>query len=182
PFTLTSIDLAEAWKSIYIPTVTFHGTKVDGSTVTQSFTLDNIFPGFQTFTFTGFDNLTAVTWFTHDTSDYHQFDNVKVQLTTPSNLTGVDFGSIGPAGTAPAGSNDAYRTAESTALTASAPGVLANDSDPNKLPLTAVLAAGPAHGQLTLNADGSFSYTPAAGFYGTDSFTYQAFDGQNYSD
>ncbi len=33
------------------------------------------------------------------------------------------------------------------------------------------------HGTLTLNADGSFSYTPNAGFYGTDSFTYTATDG-----
>ena len=30
---------------------------------------------------------------------------------------------------------------------------------------------------MTLNADGSFAYTPAAGYYGTDSFTYRANDG-----
>ena len=43
--------------------------------------------------------------------------------------------------------------------------------------LTAVLVSGPAHGTLTLNADGSFTYTPAANFNGTDSFTYKANDG-----
>jgi hypothetical protein len=37
--------------------------------------------------------------------------------------------------------------------------------------------SGPAHGTLTLNADGSFTYTPAAGYSGTDSFTYVANDG-----
>ena len=37
--------------------------------------------------------------------------------------------------------------------------------------------SGPAHGTLTLNADGSFTYTPAANYNGTDSFTYKANDG-----
>ncbi len=35
---------------------------------------------------------------------------------------------------------------------------------------------------LNLNADGSFSYTPAAGYNGTDSFTYKAYDGELYSE
>ena len=34
-----------------------------------------------------------------------------------------------------------------------------------------------AHGAVTLNADGSFIYTPNAGFTGTDSFSYMASDG-----
>jgi VCBS repeat-containing protein len=37
--------------------------------------------------------------------------------------------------------------------------------------------SGPTHGTLTQNADGSFSYSPALNFNGTDSFTYQATDG-----
>ncbi|HEY2660316.1 MAG TPA: Ig-like domain-containing protein, partial [Caulobacteraceae bacterium] len=57
-------------------------------------------------------------------------------------------------------------------------GVLAGDADTNGLSLTASLATngGPAHGALALNADGSFTYTPNAGFSGTDSFTYIASD------
>src|SRR5262249_28533745 len=43
--------------------------------------------------------------------------------------------------------------------------------------LKAILISGPAHGTLALNADGTFSYTPAANFNGTDSFTYRASDG-----
>ena len=58
-----------------------------------------------------------------------------------------------------------------------APGVLANDADPDGDALTAVLATGPANGSVTLNADGSFAYIPMGGFSGTDSFTYRANDG-----
>ena len=56
-------------------------------------------------------------------------------------------------------------------------GVLAGDSDPEGTPLTAVKDSDPLHGTVTLNADGSFSYTPAADFNGNDSFTYHASDG-----
>ncbi len=58
-------------------------------------------------------------------------------------------------------------------------GVLNNDSDPNPnaAPLTAVLVDAPVNGTVTLNADGSFTYTPNANFIGTDRFTYQADNG-----
>ncbi len=78
---------------------------------------------------------------------------------------------------APVAAGDAYTTAEDTVLTVAAPGVLGNDSDPDGDPLTAVLVTGPSHGSLSLNANGSFSYTPAADFAGSDSFTYRASDG-----
>src|SRR5262249_33299932 len=55
-----------------------------------------------------------------------------------------------------------------------AAGVLANDTDAEAQALTALLVSGPAHGSLTFNADGSFTYTPAPFFFGTDSFTYKA--------
>ena len=45
---------------------------------------------------------------------------------------------------APAAAADAYSTAEDTALTVAAPGVLANDTDPDGDPLTAALVTGPA--------------------------------------
>ncbi len=78
---------------------------------------------------------------------------------------------------APVAANDSYTTAQDTVLTVAAPGVLSNDSDVDSATLTAVLVTGPAHGTLTLNANGGFTYTPAAGFTGTDGFTYQASDG-----
>jgi hypothetical protein len=60
-----------------------------------------------------------------------------------------------------------------TTLTIIAPGVLANDSDIDTNTITAILVAGPAHGTLSLNANGSFTYTPVADFNGADSFTYR---------
>jgi uncharacterized delta-60 repeat protein len=78
----------------------------------------------------------------------------------------------------PGASDDGYATTEDTPLTVPAPGVLANDTDADGDPTTAVLATGPAHGTVALNADGSFTYTPTNNFNGTDNFTYNANDGR----
>ncbi|MEJ2748892.1 MAG: Ig-like domain-containing protein [Anaerolineae bacterium] len=78
---------------------------------------------------------------------------------------------------APTAVDDSYNMDQDTILAVSAPGILGNDTDVENDSLTAVLSSGPAHGSLTLGADGSFTYTPEAGFYGLDSFTYRADDG-----
>src|SRR5207249_4429152 len=78
---------------------------------------------------------------------------------------------------APVAAYDAYSTNEDTALNVAAAGVLANDSDVDGDALTAILVSSPAHGSVTLNANGSFTYTPAANYNGGDSFTYKANDG-----
>ncbi|WP_315831151.1 VCBS domain-containing protein [Bradyrhizobium prioriisuperbiae] len=79
---------------------------------------------------------------------------------------------------APVAATDSYTVAEDTPLNVpAATGVLANDSDVAGGALSAVLVTGPAHGTLTLNADGSFSYQAAANYAGPDSFTYKANDG-----
>ena len=77
----------------------------------------------------------------------------------------------------PFAANDTDTTREDQAVSRPAPGVLGNDTDPGGGALTAALVSGPAHGSLTLNADGSFTYTPAINFYGVDSFTYTASNG-----
>ena len=77
----------------------------------------------------------------------------------------------------PTAQPDAYQTAAGTTLTVPAPGVLANDTDPNGDPITAVLATTVSNGTLVLQPNGSFGYAPAEGFSGTDSFTYRASDG-----
>jgi VCBS repeat-containing protein len=78
---------------------------------------------------------------------------------------------------APVATADTYGTAEDTPLPVNAPGVLANDSDPDNDPLSAGLVSGPSHGTLNLSTDGAFVYTPATNHTGSDSFTYQASDG-----
>ena len=70
-----------------------------------------------------------------------------------------------------------YSTLEGVSLTLPAPGLLANDTDVEGDPLTAVKTANPTHGTLTLNANGGFTYTPAAGYEGADLFTYVSNDG-----
>jgi VCBS repeat-containing protein len=56
--------------------------------------------------------------------------------------------------------------------------VLANDHDPDgdALSVGTTPVVAPTHGTLVLNADGSYVYTPQAGFSGTDSFTYRLTD------
>jgi VCBS repeat-containing protein len=73
--------------------------------------------------------------------------------------------------------NDVYSTPEDTVLVVGAPGVLGNDSDVDGPSLSAILVSPPTNGTVTLNADGSFSYTPNPAFNGTDTFTYKASDG-----
>lgn len=95
-------------------------------------------------------------------------------------LTAEQVGDLhaGPASnTAPVGAADAYGTVEDEALTVEAPGLLANDTDVEGDDLTATGLTQPAHGDVVLEADGSFTYTPDAGYFGTDTFTYKASDG-----
>jgi hypothetical protein len=74
--------------------------------------------------------------------------------------------------------NDVYFDPQNRPLVVPAPGVLANDTDPNGLALTASVVTPVNHGTLTLNADGSFTFVPAPNFAGTATFTYVANNGQ----
>jgi len=57
-----------------------------------------------------------------------------------------------------------------------ASGVLAGASGPSGVQLSASVASPPGHGSLTMEDDGSFSYLPAPGYAGSDSFTFQVTD------
>ena len=78
----------------------------------------------------------------------------------------------------PVAVSDTYSTpAGSTLKVTAADGVLRNDSDAENDALTAVKRTNPKHGRLTtFAAGGSFTYVPAAGYQGLDSFTYLAKD------
>lgn len=66
-------------------------------------------------------------------------------------------------------------------LSGGATSVLANDNDPEADPLTAVLLTAPSFGTLTLNPNGTFSYTHNGSINLNDSFTYRANDGTSFS-
>lgn len=71
----------------------------------------------------------------------------------------------------PVANDDSYVALGGTSLTESAPGVMANDY--HHRGGTVVLVQAPQHSvSFSLNADGSFQYTPDVGFFGSDSFTY----------
>ena len=103
-----------------------------------------------------------------DTFAYRAKDGLFTSDPTTVTLTVTDQ--------APVAAGDSYKTAKGKTLTVAARGVLANDTDADRDLLTAAIAALPAHGTVTLNANGSFAYTPAAGYVGADAFTYVAND------
>ncbi len=83
-----------------------------------------------------------------------------------------------PNNQAPIANSDSYTTDEDVLLSRDAlTGVLANDSDSDGDPIQAQLVSDVSSGQLSLAADGSFTYQPDPNFSGTDSFTYRASDG-----
>jgi hypothetical protein len=69
---------------------------------------------------------------------------------------------------------DAYSTGPGMTLAITAPGVLANDDSHGGGAMTAVLVADVSHGSLALSTGGGFTYTPAPGFSGVDTFSYRA--------
>ena len=93
-----------------------------------------------------------------------------------SNIATVNI-TVNPVNDAPVAVGDAYSVDEDNTLNILSDGVLGNDSDIDLDPLSAVLVDGPDYGILSLNADGSFTYTPDENFNGSDSFTYKANDG-----
>lgn len=89
---------------------------------------------------------------------------------------------------------DAYNATVNTNLSVSAPGVLGNDTGTATLTVAGItspvcgVATAPFScttaqgGTVSLAADGSFSYDPASGFTGADTFTYTATNGQSPND
>jgi hypothetical protein len=79
----------------------------------------------------------------------------------------------------PTAAADSYTIAANQTLSVGATaGVLANDSG---LGLSAALVSGATHGTVTLDRNGAFHYTPAAGYSGIDAFSYHATDGSGES-
>jgi hypothetical protein len=153
--------------------LTFVGTAVPGTDYTASATTVTIPPGqlSATVTLTGLDD-------TRDEDD----ETVGVLIGAVENATPFDPSSVTATVTdddPPSGGPDALAATEDTPLTVAAPGVLGNDQSIGTP--TAAVETGPAHGTLALRAEGGFTYTPAADFNGTDTFTYRVSNGTERS-
>lgn len=87
---------------------------------------------------------------------------------------------VNPINDSPVAVDDSYTFDEDTTLTklvGDSDNLLDNDDDVDGDSLTVTLVSGvSSNGSLTLNANGSFSYTPEPNFNGTDSFTYRIDD------
>lgn len=79
-----------------------------------------------------------------------------------------------PVNRAPVAQDDSIATSEGQAV---AFNPLSNDSDPDGDTITVVAMGQPAHGSVSQGTGGQWTYTPAAGFSGTDSFAYTIGDG-----
>jgi Bacterial Ig domain/Lamin Tail Domain/CotH kinase protein len=122
----------------------------------------------------GFSYTPASNFNGSDSFTYKASDGVEESNTATVSIT------VNPVNDAPVGLPESYSTDRDVPLNVPAgTGVLANDTDIDtpQASLTAVLAAPPANGAVTLNPNGSFLYTPAAGYAGADSFSYRATDG-----
>ncbi|MBI5965682.1 MAG: tandem-95 repeat protein [Chloroflexi bacterium] len=146
------------------------GTDVEGSALTYS-----IVSGPSHGSLSGSAPDVTYTPFTHyNGSDSFTF---KVNDGTVDSAPATVSITVAAVNDAPTAGNDSYSTDEDTQLSISAPGLLANDSDPDGDAITAVFVSAPLHGLLTLNADGSLTYMPDSNWNGSDSFTYKASDG-----
>lgn len=116
-------------------------------------------------------------YFGEDSFTYRAADNVGT-----GNVAKVTI-VVTPLPDDPSPTVDSYAVDEDSVLTVDVDsGVLANDIDVDNDELTATVDTGPTSGTLQLNSDGSFSYTPAADFFGEDSFSYTVSDGTTTSD
>jgi cysteine-rich repeat protein/VCBS repeat-containing protein len=146
---------------------------IDGDNLTVSLNSDVsngilVLNGVGTFTYTPNADFEGVDSFTYLANDGNADSGITTVTIT---VTGVND--------APVTVDDTGSVDEDLALNVVAPGVLANDTDAETDAFTAVLVDDVSNGSLTLNADGSYDYTPNADFNGQDSFTYLANDGQD---
>lgn len=152
--------------------ITLAGTDVEGSALTYTIvsgpTNGTLTGSGATRTYTPNANSSGADSFTFRVSDGTADSAV---VTVSLSVTAVND--------APAAAAESFAVSSGNAVRGN---VLLNDTDVEGAALTAVLVAGPTAGTLTLNLNGTFTYTPGTGFAGTDSFTYRASDGAAPSD
>ncbi|MEZ4656774.1 MAG: Ig-like domain-containing protein [Caldilineaceae bacterium] len=102
-------------------------------------------------------------------------DSFVYMISDSGGLTDTATVNIDVTNTAPTATNDSFTAQTATAFNGN---VKSNDSDADGDPLTVntTPVSNVTHGSLTLNGDGTFSYTSDAGYVGPDSFTYEISD------
>ncbi len=111
------------------------------------------------------------------TTGYSGADSFSYTISDPASHTASATVSVTVAGAnpPPVATDDAITTRQDTAKTFDP---RANDNDPNGDPLTiTATSAGPSHGGVVINSGTSLTYTPAAGYTGSDAFNYTISDG-----
>jgi VCBS repeat-containing protein len=151
----TALHASVSATDVDSPTLTYakasgpsHGTLVLNTDGTYTYTPAQDYNGSDSFTFTANDG----------------------SLTSAPGTVSI---TVTPVNDAPVATASSATTAEDTVLHAS---VSATDVDSPTL--TYAKASGPSHGTLVLNTDGTYTYTPAQDYNGSDSFTFTANDGQ----
>ncbi|MCA9216643.1 MAG: tandem-95 repeat protein, partial [Planctomycetales bacterium] len=122
-----------------------------------------------TFTYTPDANFDGVDSFTYKIMDGNGGVDTATVSITVQNLN-----------TAPTANDDTLTASSGIELALDA-ALLGNDGDPDGDALTIVVVSQPSNGTIEVSATGAFSYIPAAGFLGTDTFTYTVTDGTTAS-
>ena len=146
-------------------------TDVDGDTVTYGKGSDPahgtvVVNANGTYTYTPAANYNGSDSFTYTVSDGNGGSNTYTVAVT-----------VSPVNDAPTASGTAITTAEDTVKSGSLPAATDVDGDT----VTYGKGSDPAHGTVVVNANGTYTYTPAANYNGSDSFTYTVSDGNGGS-
>jgi VCBS repeat-containing protein len=145
---------------------TLTGSDPDGSTLTYSL-VDAAAHGTATVNADGtFSYVPNADFHGTDSFTFHVNDGLSVSSAATVSIT------VNSVNDAPVANAISFSTNEDTTYSSSLTG---SDADGDSL--TFALATGAAHGTVTVNADGTFSYLPDANFHGSDSFTYTVNDG-----
>ncbi len=171
----TATVVQDAQLSVGAPGVLANDTDADGNSLTVTLAAGPSHGSLALSATGAYTYTPAAGWYGTDTFRYRCSDGTtrSAAATVTITVTRINRPPVAVA--------DTGTTAEDTPRVVAAPGVLANDTDPETDSLTATLSAGPSHGTVTLLASGGYTYTPAANWYGTDTFRYRAFDGTSYS-